>query len=165
MTNKISEIFGVKLSRKGKDLINEWLIEEYETIYYAKKQLADDESIRDFINDMLQQNNMTFDELCSNDTKLETKKESNENPFKKITKEMMELYEMKNADYGSSASDTYKKFGMNAYLVRMNDKLNRAITLVNNDNQQVKSESLRDTLIDLANYSVLAIIDLEKEEV
>lgn len=86
------------------------------------------------------------------------------NRFKEITNEMIELYERKNADYGSSASDTYKKFGMNAYLVRMNDKLNRAITLVNGDNQQVKSESLRDTLIDLANYSVLAIIDLEGEE-
>ena len=86
------------------------------------------------------------------------------NRFKEITCEMVELCERKNADYGSSASDTYKKFGMNAYLVRMNDKLNRAITLVNNDNQQVKSESLRDTLIDLANYSVLAIIDLEGEK-
>lgn len=86
------------------------------------------------------------------------------NRFKEITCEMVELCERKNADYGSSVSDTYKKFGMNAYLVRMNDKLNRAITLVNNDNQQVKSESLRDTLIDLANYSVLAIIDLEGEK-
>lgn len=163
MTNKISEIFGVKLSRKGKDLINEWLVEEYENIYYAKKQLTDDDSIRDFINDMLEQNNMTFDELCSNDTKLEIRKETKQNPFEKITKEMIELYERKNADYGSSASDTYKKFGMNSYLIRLNDKLNRAITLVNNKNQKVKSESLRDTLIDLANYSILAIIDLERE--
>ena len=65
MTNKISEIFGVKLSRKGKDLINEWLIEEYETIYYAKKQLVDDESIREFILDMLEQNNMGINDLTT----------------------------------------------------------------------------------------------------
>ena len=163
MTNKISNIFNVKLSKIGKQLINEWINEEFGTLYYATKQLIDDESIKDFINDMLEQNKMTIEELCLNNTKTLTKKDNNDNPFKKITKEMVDLYERKNADYGSSASDTYKKFGMNADLVRMNDKLNRAITLVNSKNQQIKTESLRDTLIDLANYSVLAIIDLEDE--
>ena len=84
--------------------------------------------------------------------------------FETITKEMLELYKNKNADYGSSVNDTYKKYGMVSYLVRMEDKLNRARTLVQKQTQNVADEKLRDTLIDLSVYSVLAIIEMEKEE-
>lgn len=84
--------------------------------------------------------------------------------FETITKEMHELYKNKNSDYGSSVNDTYKKYGMVSYLVRMEDKLNRARTLVQKQTQNVQDEKLRDTLIDLSVYSVLAIIEMEKEE-
>lgn len=83
--------------------------------------------------------------------------------FETITKEMHELYKRKNSDYGSSINDTYKKYGMVAYLVRMEDKINRARTLVQKQTQNVNDEKLRDTLIDLASYSVLAIMELDKE--
>ncbi len=83
--------------------------------------------------------------------------------FENITKEMLELYKNKNADYGSSVNDTYKKYGMVSYLVRMEDKLNRARTLVQKQTQNVADEKLRDTLIDLANYTILAIMELDKE--
>lgn len=85
--------------------------------------------------------------------------------FKQITKEMEDICERKNSDYGSSVNDTYKKYGMVAYLVRMEDKLNRARTLTQNKNQLVHDEQIRDTLIDLANYSVLAIIEMENDKV
>ena len=84
--------------------------------------------------------------------------------FETITKEMLELYKNKNADYGSSVNDTYKKYGMVSYLVRMEDKLNRARTLVQKQTQNVQDEKLRDTLIDLANYTILAIMELDKEK-
>ena len=84
--------------------------------------------------------------------------------FKNLTKEMQELCERKNKDYGNSANDTYKKYGMVSYLVRMEDKINRIRNLVLKGDQQVKDESIRDTLIDLANYSLLAIIDMENEQ-
>ena len=84
--------------------------------------------------------------------------------FENITKEMLELYKNKNSDYGSSVNDTYKKYGMVSYLVRMEDKLNRARTLVQKQIQNVNDEKLRDTLIDLASYSVLAVMELDKEE-
>lgn len=84
--------------------------------------------------------------------------------FENITKEMLELYKNKNADYGSSVNDTYKKYGMVSYLVRMEDKLNRARTLVQKQTQNVQDEKLRDTLIDLASYSVLAVMELDKEK-
>ena len=84
--------------------------------------------------------------------------------FENITKEMLELYKNKNSDYGSSVNDTYKKYGMVSYLVRMEDKLNRARTLVQKQTQNVQDEKLRDTLIDLANYTILAVMELDKKE-
>lgn len=84
--------------------------------------------------------------------------------FETITKEMHELYKNKNSDYGSSVNDTYKKYGMVSYLVRMEDKLNRARTLVQKQTQNVHDEKLRDTLIDLANYTILAVMELDKKE-
>ena len=83
--------------------------------------------------------------------------------FETITKEMHELYKNKNSDYGSSVNDTYQKYGMVSYLVRMEDKLNRARTLVQKQTQNVQDEKLRDTLIDLANYTILAIMELDKQ--
>lgn len=83
--------------------------------------------------------------------------------FKKITNEMYELCLKKNNDYGASVTSTYKDFGLVSFLVRMQDKLNRLKTL-NKKEAKVKDESIRDTLIDLANYSILAIIEIEKDK-
>lgn len=83
--------------------------------------------------------------------------------FKKITNEMFELWKRKNADYGSSVSDTYKDFGIVSFLVRMQDKLNRLKTITKKESL-VKDEKLEDTLIDLANYSILALIELKVEQ-
>lgn len=83
--------------------------------------------------------------------------------FKQITEEMQELCKRKNSDYGSSVNDTYKRYGLVSYLVRMEDKINRVRNLVLNKDQKVEDEKIRDTLMDLANYSILAIIDMENE--
>lgn len=84
--------------------------------------------------------------------------------FKEITEEMQELCKRKNSDYGASVNDTYKKYGMVSYLVRMEDKINRIRNLILNGNQQVSDEKIKDTLMDLASYSILAIIDLEQDQ-
>ena len=83
--------------------------------------------------------------------------------FIEITNEMHELYIKKNSDYGESVTNTYKDFGLVSFLVRMQDKLNRLKTL-NKKDSQVKDESIRDTLVDLANYAILAVIELDKEK-
>ena len=80
--------------------------------------------------------------------------------FKEITIEMLELYKRKNTDYGSSVSDTYRDFGLVSFLVRIQDKLNRLKTLSKQESL-VKDEKIEDTLIDLANYSILALIELK----
>jgi len=69
----------------------------------------------------------------------------------------------KNHDYGNSASDLYKKFGLISYIVRMNDKMNRINTLIKRE-AEVKDEKITDTLLDLANYCLLAVADMELEK-
>ena len=84
--------------------------------------------------------------------------------FKQITDEMVKLYERKNSDYGSSNHDTYMKYGAVAYLVRMEDKINRVRSLVQNNNQKVEDEKIHDSLVDLANYSILMLLELEEDK-
>ena len=74
------------------------------------------------------------------------------------------LYIRKNHDYGDSVHDTYEKYGLTSFLVRMEDKLNRVRTLNQNINIQVPIEKIEDTLLDLANYAILAVIELQLEE-
>ena len=81
--------------------------------------------------------------------------------FKQITDEMVKLYERKNSDYGSSIHDTYMKYGAVAYLVRMEDKINRIRNIVLSGNQKVEDEKIHDSLVDLANYSILMLLELE----
>lgn len=69
----------------------------------------------------------------------------------------------KNHDYGNSASELYKKFGLISYVVRMNDKINRINTLLYNK-AKVDDEKITDTILDLANYCLLAVCDIELEK-
>lgn len=71
------------------------------------------------------------------------------------------LYIEKNHDYGDSVHDTFLKYGLTSFLVRMEDKLNRARTLSQKD-ALVNDEKITDTLLDLANYAIIAVIELDK---
>jgi len=73
------------------------------------------------------------------------------------------LYIDKNHDYGDSVHDTYEKYGLVSFLVRIEDKLNRARTL-NQTTQLIQDEKIKDTLLDMANYAILAVLELELEE-
>ena len=77
---------------------------------------------------------------------------------------MNDLYIKKNHDYGNSFTETYRKLGIISAVTRMLDKMNRIVSLVTKDKQEVNDESLRDTLIDLANYAVMAIMELDGEK-
>lgn len=85
--------------------------------------------------------------------------------YTKIVNEMYEIYKAKNADYGDSVHDTFLKYGLLSFLVRMEDKISRlrSLTLKGKKEQRVKNESIRDTLKDLANYAILAIIELDEQ--
>ena len=83
--------------------------------------------------------------------------------FSSILKEMQELYEKKNHDYGNSFSETIQEFGFFPAIARINDKLKRVKQMVKGEQMQV-NESMRDNLIDIANYCILTIIELDKCE-
>ena len=82
--------------------------------------------------------------------------------FRSITDEMANLYDRKNSDYGNSFDRSIDQFGLVASAVRLGDRYNRFSQLIN-ANQQVKDESIRDTLIDLANYAVMTILWLDEK--
>ena len=80
--------------------------------------------------------------------------------FDYIVDHMSDTYRTKNSDYGDSVGDTYNKFGDISFLVRISDKYNRLLSLTNNEqNQQVQDEKLEDTILDMANYCILWLIE------
>lgn len=81
-----------------------------------------------------------------------------------VCKRLNTLYEAKNADYGDSFGKSYKEYGLTMACIRLEDKLNRLKSLNFSKSAKVKDESLIDTLMDLANYSIMTIIELESEE-
>ena len=81
---------------------------------------------------------------------------------KKICDELTELYRKKNHDYGDSYHKSFKKWGWPMAAIRLEDKLNRFETLIEHDGE-VGDESIRDTLMDLANYAILTVLELDAE--
>lgn len=75
-----------------------------------------------------------------------------------ICRDLHETYKAKNADYGDSFAMVRNKYP-NAILIRLNDKLNRLETLMNGAKQHVQDESVDDTLLDLANYCIMELIE------
>ena len=83
--------------------------------------------------------------------------------FKKITAKMADTYEKKNADYGNSFENTLNKWGYKIAMARIDDKLSRVDTLLNQE-AQVKDEAVEDTLMDLATYAIMTLIWLSKQK-
>lgn len=74
-------------------------------------------------------------------------------------------YKRKNKDYGDSFGVSVEKYGLISALTRMSDKFNRAENLILNKEADVKYESLLDTLLDLATYCLMTVVELADEEV
>jgi hypothetical protein len=81
--------------------------------------------------------------------------------FRDITNSMIQTYQAKNQDYGNSFEKSLDKFGLIASVIRLNDKMSRIESLSRTE-AKVIDESIEDTLLDLANYSVMTIIWLRK---
>ncbi len=88
---------------------------------------------------------------------------SNVDSFSGILCEMRETYEKKNADYGNSFSETIDEFGFIPAVARINDKVKRVKNSVKGQKMNV-NESFRDNLIDIANYCILTIMELDKRK-
>lgn len=82
--------------------------------------------------------------------------------FKRITEEMCDIYERKNQDYGNSFSQSVAEHGPIAGIVRIGDKYNRVKQLLMSKTPAaVNTESVRDTLRDLANYAIMLAMEIE----
>jgi len=103
-------------------------------------------------------------------------RESGHPMFYELLQKMADIHSVKNQDYGGGNPlgnfEESKKFGIDPFmgvLVRLSDKWSRICSLAKKKNMEgaVKDESIEDTLIDLANYSILALVikkEMENEE-
>lgn len=78
----------------------------------------------------------------------------------RIDMECNKILRDKNESYGNS----YKTDGFVGLVLRMGDKLMRLKHLEKNKLEIVVNESIRDTLLDLRNYTTLALIELDNME-
>ena len=74
--------------------------------------------------------------------------------FESIQKNALEVFKKKNADYG----DAFATYGLVGVLVRIGDKIQRAVSVTDKGINLVEHESLKDTLLDLHNYAAMALI-------
>ena len=85
---------------------------------------------------------------------------------KEMCDKMISITEQKNADYTGSSDDPFANFRVceqlgvcsvaQGFVVRMTDKLKRIISIAVQQNKvKVLSETVEDTLLDLANYCIL----------
>lgn len=81
-----------------------------------------------------------------------------------VCNELNALYEKKNKDYGDSFHTSFIEEGLAMARIRLSDKLSRFKNLTKSkDGQAVNDESVRDTLIDLANYAIMTVMELDEQ--
>ncbi len=78
--------------------------------------------------------------------------------LQQIHNDSLELFKKKNQDYG----DAFAKYGTLGVLVRISDKLQRFQSITKNQIILVEDEKLKDTLLDLHNYSAMALMLLKE---
>ena len=85
---------------------------------------------------------------------------------KEICEKLNEIYKKKNKDYGDSFGETFRKLGIISAITRISDKYNRICSLAtkSESERQVKDESIRDTLLDMANYCIMTYMELNKQK-
>ena len=85
---------------------------------------------------------------------------SQEEKFISVLQEISDMYHRKNHDYGDSFRKSLQEFGLVAAVVRMCDKMERIKTLAKGEEAKVQDEKIRDTLMDLANYAIMTVMEL-----
>lgn len=77
-----------------------------------------------------------------------------------VQKGALEMFKKKNKDYG----DAFAKYGLVGVLMRIEDKIQRALSITKNGVNMVNDESIRDTLMDLHNYAAMGVMLLDEKE-
>lgn len=86
---------------------------------------------------------------------------------KKICNFLNEMYINKNKDYGNSFGDSISRYGYVAALTRISDKFFRIENLLLGRDPEVTDETVEDTLLDLANYAIMTVLEMRatKDEI
>lgn len=94
--------------------------------------------------------------------------------FKELTNRMNEIYRIKNRNYGDSFSKSVDEELMASPRIRLTDKLERFKKLSKGFDRYVRNgyvdankidyddESIEDTLLDMANYSLMTILEIRR---
>jgi hypothetical protein len=80
--------------------------------------------------------------------------------LKAIHEETLQVFIKKNTDYG----DAFAKFGLIGVLMRIEDKIQRALSISKSGIILVQDEGLRDTLLDLHNYAAMALMLMDEDK-
>lgn len=83
---------------------------------------------------------------------------------KEICEGLNGLYARKNHDYGDSFARSYDKWGLTMACMRLEDKLNRLEQFAKGGKLLVNDESVTDTLLDIANYAIMTVIEMKRKE-
>ena len=79
--------------------------------------------------------------------------------MKEIQSNALELFKKKNIDYG----DAFAKYGIIGVLIRIEDKIQRSLSITRNGINLVNDESIKDTLLDLHNYAAMALMLIDEK--
>ena len=79
--------------------------------------------------------------------------------LREIQSEALELFKRKNTDYG----DAFAKYGLIGVLMRIEDKIQRSLSITKNGVNLVNDESIKDTLLDLHNYAAMGLMLLKED--
>jgi hypothetical protein len=74
--------------------------------------------------------------------------------FLDLQNEGLELFKKKNTDYG----DAFAEYGLIGVLMRIGDKIQRYLAITKNKEILVIDEKIKDTIIDLYNYSTMGLM-------
>jgi nitrogen regulatory protein PII-like uncharacterized protein len=105
--------------------------------------------------------------------KVEEKIMNGDPKYLALLKTMEELHIKKNAGYSGDSPDRWanfrmsEAFGVSAFLgclIRMSDKYIRVTNLVKNPLNEQVGENIKDTLMDLAAYALIAVCLLSEEQ-
>lgn len=133
--------------------------------------------ITEIVDDAISIRHCTYDEVLSFKSRLISmdtqesndivkkyidKKKTKIEKFREITDQMADLYERKNHDYGDSFGETFRKLGPVSAITRITDKYNRIVSLTTKGEQKVDGEAIEDTLIDLANYAIMTVMEMRE---
>ena len=83
--------------------------------------------------------------------------------FRGITEKMVDIFIRKNHDYGNSFSETVQELGLLAGYSSIRHKCNRLKSILKGGEIMVKDETVRDSLLDMANYCIMLAMEIDKQ--